>query len=71
MPRKLRELRQDLRKAGFFIGRQHGSHQTWLHSDVEHVKVTLAGKDSADAKPYQEREVREGIASVDLRRRND
>ncbi|MEJ7653880.1 MAG: type II toxin-antitoxin system HicA family toxin [Chloroflexia bacterium] len=34
MLRKLRELRTDLRKAGFVIARKSGSHETWLHPDA-------------------------------------
>ena len=65
MPRKLRELRRDLRRAGFHIVRQSGSHQTWRHADVVGASVTLSGSDGADAKPYQEEDVRQEIAKVD------
>lgn len=64
MPRKLRELRADLRRAGFRIVRQTGSHQTWEHPDVPEVGVTLAGKDGDDAQRYQERDVRVNVARV-------
>lgn len=61
MPRKLRELRADLRRAGWTIDRQKGSHQTWTHPLVADFVVTLAGKDGADAIQYQERDVREAL----------
>ena len=61
MPRKLRQLRADMRKAGWFIDHQTGSHQRWKHPLVRAYEVTLAGADGADAKPYQERDVREAI----------
>ena len=57
MPRKLRALRADLRRAGFTLDHQTGSHQVWKHHLVAGIGANLAGKDSADAKPYQEREV--------------
>ncbi len=61
MPRKLRELRADLRKAGWSIDRQAGSHQIWKHSALPGDVVNLAGNDSADAHHYQERDVREAV----------
>ncbi len=61
MPRKLRELRADLRSAGFYIDHHTGSHQGWKHPLLTGLSANLAGKDGADAKPYQEREVREAL----------
>jgi HicA toxin of bacterial toxin-antitoxin, len=61
MPRKLRELRADLRRAGWGVVRQTGSHQIWEHALVPTAEVNLAGGDGADAKPYQERDVREAV----------
>jgi len=60
MPRKVRELRGDLRKAGYALERTRGSHSTWEHPDVPE-SVTVSGGDGDDAKPYQERQVREAI----------
>ena len=57
MPRKIRQLRSDLQNAGFYLDHQTGSHQIWKHSLISGVSVNLVGKDSADAKPYQEREI--------------
>jgi hypothetical protein len=65
MPRKLRELRSDLRRAGFAVDHQTGSHQVWTHPLVPDVSANLAGSDGADAKPYQERQVREAIRRLD------
>jgi predicted RNA binding protein YcfA (HicA-like mRNA interferase family) len=61
LPRKLRELRADLRRAGWNIDRQAGSHQIWKHPLLSGVEINLAGKDSADAHHYQERDVREAL----------
>ena len=65
VPRKLRELRADLRAAGFAIDHQTGSHQVWKHPLIPGISVNLAGKDGADAKPYQETQVRKALQAVD------
>lgn len=62
MPRKLRELRADLRRAAFAIDRTTGSHETWESRFDSSIRVTVAGQDGADAKPYQEKAVRKAIA---------
>jgi len=62
VPRKLRQLRADLRALGFAPIRQVGSHQTWQHPTG--AKVTLAGADGADAQRYQERDLRDARAAV-------
>lgn len=41
MPRKLRELRSDLRREGWAIARQRGSHQTWRHPLVPFPVILL------------------------------
>ena len=66
MPRKIRQLKADLRKAGFVedADRGKGSHSRWHHLSAPGSRVTLSGHDGDDAKPYQEREVRETIAKV-------
>ncbi len=60
MPRKLREIRADLRRVGFVLDHVVGSHQTWRHPTGQ--RVVLAGHDGADAQRYQERQAREAIA---------
>jgi hypothetical protein len=61
MPRKLRQLRSDLRRAGWAIDRQSGSHQIWKHPLLHVAEVNLAGADGQDAHPYQDRDVREAV----------
>jgi hypothetical protein len=65
MPRKLRQLRQDLRRAGFAVvpGRGKGDHDWWAHPRLPRA-VELDGKDSRDAKHYQERAVAAAVAAV-------
>ncbi len=57
MPRKLRELKEELRKAGCVWHSGKGSHTVWSHPRLAEV-VVLSGNDGDDAKPYQERAVR-------------
>ena len=64
MPPKLRELRSGVRRAGFAIDHKTGSHEIWKHPLIPGVGVVLAGHDGADAKPYQERQVREALQAL-------
>ena len=59
MPRKLRELIRDLKKAGFVDRGGKGSHRNFKHP--RGAKITLGGNPGDDAKPYQERVVRRAI----------
>lgn len=61
MPRKIRELIADLRKAGFGLDRQKGSHRQFKHPSFQGV-ITLSGGEGDDAKTYQERQVAKAIA---------
>ncbi len=61
MPRKIRELIQDLASAGFWeSGGGKGSHRKFFHAKYPGA-VTLSGKPGNDAKPYQEKQVRKAI----------
>ncbi len=64
MPKKIRELKQLLRKARFQEVTGKGSHTNWIHP-LYAGKITVSGKDSADAKRYQEREVLRAIQQVE------
>ena len=63
MPRKLRQLRADLKAAGAYIASQEGSHQKWKHPKVT-APVELAGNDGKDAKHYQEQQVKQFIRLI-------
>jgi len=65
VPRKIRQLKADLRQAGFRLkkGGGKGSHTAWTHPAIA-GRIILSGADGADAKPYQEEQVREAIAKV-------
>ena len=59
MPRKIRQLIQDLESAGFINRGGKGSHRNFEHP--KGIRVTLSGKTGEDAKPYQEHEVKRNI----------
>ncbi|MFO0913104.1 MAG: type II toxin-antitoxin system HicA family toxin [Pirellulales bacterium] len=64
MPRKVRELLQDLKAAGFEeISGGKGSHRKLVHPRYR-GSVTLSGNLNDDAKPYQEKQVRRVIEEV-------
>ena len=59
MPKKIRFLIKELEKAGFVNRDGKGSHRNYLHPSG--VVLTLSGKLSDDAKPYQEKLVKQKI----------
>ncbi len=59
MPKKIRDLIKDLKKAGFSDRGGKGSHRNFVHAHG--AKVTLSGNPSHDAKRYQEKEVKTKI----------
>lgn len=69
MPRKVRQLRADLRRAGWNAVRQTGSPQIWKHPLLPGVEVNLAGQDGADARHYQKRDVRVAVRLANEARR--
>ena len=64
MPKKIRELKAMLRKAGFTWRPGKGSHTVWEHSLLPEIDLTIAGKDGNDAKPYQEKAVQMALKSL-------
>ena len=64
MPRKICEVRADLRQAGFAIDHQSGSHQVWKHPILPGISAVIAGSDGADAKPYQETQLRRALQAL-------
>ena len=61
MPKKIRELKSILKKAGFTLlkDRGKGSHTVWEHPNVE-KNVILSGKDS-NAQKDREKRVEEAV----------
>lgn len=64
MPVKIRELKAALSKAGFYMRPGKGSHTVWKHLSLPTTRITLAGKDGSDAKPYQIQGVQEAIKEL-------
>ena len=62
MPRKIRELIRDLKKAGFVNRGGKGNHRNFKHSSG--IRITISGNAGHDAKRYQEREVEKALREV-------
>jgi predicted RNA binding protein YcfA (HicA-like mRNA interferase family) len=64
MPRKVRQLISDLKKAGFAqVSGGKGSHRKFRHVDFPGA-VLLSGKDGEDAHYYQEQQIKNAIRTV-------
>jgi predicted RNA binding protein YcfA (HicA-like mRNA interferase family) len=59
MSRKIRELIQDLKKAGFTNRGGKGSQRNFKHANG--TRITISGRTGDDAKKYQEREVERAL----------
>jgi predicted RNA binding protein YcfA (HicA-like mRNA interferase family) len=64
MPRKIRDLRAELSKAGFEVVRTRGSHERWVHPCLPERPITVAGKDGDDAKLYLEKLVKAALQAL-------
>lgn len=64
MPKKIRELKALLLKAGFTYRSGKGSHTVWSHPSLSY-SLTLSGKDGADADRYQERDIRNALKDLE------
>lgn len=70
MPRKIRQLLADLRRAGFeeLPGRGKGDHAVWRHHLAPRHQLTVDGRPGDDAKPYQEKQLRAALAAAEAAR---
>ena len=59
MPKKIRELFEDLESAGFVNRGGKGSHRNFEHPKGS--RVTVSGNLGSDAKPYQARIVQQAV----------
>jgi len=64
MPRKIRELINDLKRAGFINRGGKGSHKNFLHPSG--IIITISGKPGDDAKHYQEKQLQKVITKVEI-----
>ncbi len=60
MPRKIRQLIADLKAAGFSQKPGRGSHRKFTHAKGQ-VVILSGHNEGVDAKPYQEKQVRQKI----------
>ena len=63
MPKKVRELKAMLRRAGFFWRPGKGSHTVWEHPMLS-GSLTIAGRDGDDAHSYQEKQVKDVLRKL-------
>ncbi len=59
-----------LRQLGFTELPGKGSHTNWIHP-LYTGKLTVSGKDTSDAKSYQEKEVRQAIKEVEEKQQQE
>jgi len=64
VPKKIRELKAMLTKAGFIFRSGKGSHSVWSHFLLNY-SLTLSGKDGADAERYQEKDVMNALKDLE------
>jgi len=62
MPPKIKDLLKILESAGFKNRGGRGSHRNFRHP--KGVNITISGKLSSDAKPYQEIDVKEALKRI-------
>lgn len=64
MPKKIRELKEILRRAGFTNKPAKGSHEKWKHFQLAQT-IIIAGKDGSDSKPYLEEQVDQALRDLE------
>jgi predicted RNA binding protein YcfA (HicA-like mRNA interferase family) len=63
MPKKVRELKSLLKKAGFIVQPAKGSHSKWTHPKLSQ-SIIIAGKDGSDARSYLEKQVMDALKKL-------
>ncbi len=64
MAKKIKDIIKELMKAGFVDRGGKGSHRNFVHPKVS-KPITISGKESDDAKHYQEKAVRLALEELD------
>jgi predicted RNA binding protein YcfA (HicA-like mRNA interferase family) len=65
MPRKIRELIEDLKRAGFIDRGGKGSHRNFIHPNLL-KPITISGKLGDDVLLYQEKAIKHAIKEAQL-----
>ena len=65
MPRKIRNLIEDLKRAGFVDRGGKGSHRNFIHPNLQ-KPITISGNLGDDALFYQEKSIRQAIKESQL-----
>lgn len=64
MPRKVRQLIQELESSGFVFRQGKGSHRNYIHSRCPYP-VVISGKLGDDVKPYQEKALKLALKEIE------
>ena len=67
MPLKVKQLKANLSRAGFYWRPGKGSHTIWKHAALQGVEVTISGKDGDDAQHYQIKQVQNALKLLERR----
>ncbi|AHJ26406.1 hypothetical protein NSP_490 [Nodularia spumigena CCY9414] len=59
-----------LRQVGFTEIPGKGSHTNWVHP-LYTGKITISGKDGADAQRYQEKKIKQAVEKVEGRKQDE
>lgn len=70
MPKKIRELKSLLKKAGFSVKPAKGSHSKWQHPQLSQI-IVISGNDGSDAKPYLEKQVNSALEMLNKIKKED
>jgi len=72
MPRKIRELKTQIKREGFIYlpKRGKGSHERWRHPLLRKT-LTIAGKDGDDAPPYLEKQLQQLLIEINTLREDN
>ena len=65
MPRKIRELIEDLKRAGFIDRGGKGSHRNFIHPNLL-KPITISSKLGDDVLLYQEKAIKQAIKEAQL-----
>jgi len=68
MPPKIRKLKSELRKEGFYARPGKGSHIVFYHHADPSLRVTISGHDGDDADAYQLDQVRNALKRIKERK---